>query len=71
VVGSRGHASANAGTEGPVSHVEVVTQKHETVSFWDALIVEAAVTGGCEVLYSEDLQYGRWFGALRVVNPFT
>jgi predicted nucleic acid-binding protein len=43
----------------------------DLVSFWDALIVEAAVAGGCEVLYSEDLQHLRWFGALRVVNPFT
>ncbi len=23
-----------------------------------------------ETLYSEDFQHGRWFGAVRVVNPF-
>jgi predicted nucleic acid-binding protein len=42
----------------------------DTVSFWDALIVEAALAGGCRTLYSEDFQHGRAFGPLRVVNPF-
>jgi predicted nucleic acid-binding protein len=40
------------------------------LSFYDALIVEAAMAGGAEVLYSEDLQHGMNFGRLRVVNPF-
>jgi len=38
--------------------------------FRDALIVAAAQEAGCDVLYSEDLQHGRVFGALRVENPF-
>jgi predicted nucleic acid-binding protein len=42
----------------------------DSVSFWDALIVEAALAGGCRTLYSEDFQHGRAFGSLRVVNPF-
>jgi predicted nucleic acid-binding protein len=40
------------------------------VSFWDALIVRAALANGCAVLYSEDLQMGRRINELRVVNPF-
>lgn len=40
------------------------------LSTWDALIVQAALEAGCDVLYSEDLQAGRHFGALQVVNPF-
>ncbi len=40
------------------------------VSFWDALIVRCAMRGGCSVLYTEDMQAGRWFGSLEVVNPF-
>jgi len=40
------------------------------LNFWDALIVEAARAGGCAILYSEDMQAGRRFGALEVVNPF-
>jgi predicted nucleic acid-binding protein len=40
------------------------------MSFWDALIVEAALGAGASVLYSEDLQGGRRYGPLEVVNPF-
>ncbi|UCF66583.1 MAG: PIN domain-containing protein [Acidobacteriota bacterium] len=42
---------------------------HE-ISFWDALIVRAALESGCQVLFSEDLQHGRRFDALEVVDPF-
>jgi predicted nucleic acid-binding protein len=38
--------------------------------FYDALIVAAALGAGCDMLLSEDLQDGRAFGALRIVNPF-
>lgn len=37
---------------------------------YDALIVSAALEGECDILYSEDLQHGQRFGALRVQNPF-
>jgi predicted nucleic acid-binding protein len=41
------------------------------ISYWDALIVAAAVLSGCETLYSEDLQHLHVFdGRLTVVNPF-
>lgn len=40
------------------------------ISFWDALIVQAAHVSGAEVLYSEDLSEGQAYGAVRVVNPF-
>ncbi len=39
------------------------------ISFWDALIVQAAESGGAEVLYSEDLADGHSYGAVRVMNP--
>jgi predicted nucleic acid-binding protein len=42
----------------------------DSLSFWDALIVRSAEQAGCAVLYSEDLQHGRRFGALQVVDPF-
>lgn len=41
-----------------------------TLSIWDALVVRAALISGCRTLYSEDLQHGRRFDALEVVNPF-
>jgi len=40
------------------------------LSFWDALIVQAATTSRAEVLYSEDLNAGQRFGAIVVRNPF-
>jgi len=42
----------------------------DQLSIWDALILEAALAGGCRTLYSEDFQHGRTFGPLRVVDPF-
>lgn len=40
------------------------------LSPWDGLIVQAALDGGCLVLFSEDMQAGQRFGDLEVVNPF-
>jgi len=45
-------------------------QRHAKLSFWDALVVQAAITAGCDRLYSEDLNAGQRFGAMLVVNPF-
>lgn len=42
----------------------------DKTSFWDALIVRAALESGCELLVSEDMQHGRRFEDLRVDNPF-
>ncbi len=39
------------------------------ISFWDALIVQAAGNSGATVLYSEDLGEGQTYGTVRVVNP--
>ena len=41
-----------------------------SVSFWDALIVAAAQSAGCDEIWTEDMQAGRMFGNLKVVNPF-
>lgn len=42
---------------------------HE-LSIWDALIVRAAILSGCRTLYTEDLQHGRRFEGLQIVDPF-
>ncbi len=46
------------------------TSRLHTLSFWDALIVGAALASGATELLSEDLQDGRRFGDLQVRNPF-
>jgi predicted nucleic acid-binding protein len=40
------------------------------LSFYDAAIVAAALEADCTELFSEDLQHGQKFGALRVINPY-
>jgi predicted nucleic acid-binding protein len=46
-----------------------VEQRHG-ISFWDALIVQAAQSAGVATLYSEDLSHGHRYGAVTVENPF-
>jgi predicted nucleic acid-binding protein len=42
------------------------------LSVFDAMIVSAALFGGCETLYSEDMQDGIFIDQqLRICNPFT
>jgi predicted nucleic acid-binding protein len=60
---------------------EVVTNTPESVlraldvemryktSFWDALILQAAMDADASILYSEDLAAGQHYGAIQVVNP--
>lgn len=44
-------------------------QKH-SLSFWDALILQAAIIAGCSQILSEDLQDGFYLDNLTVKNPF-
>lgn len=39
-------------------------------SWFDSLIVAAAIAYGCKTLYSEDLQHGMKIGKLRIADPF-
>lgn len=58
------------------THSEMVLDAHELaaaeqLSWFDALIAEAALRSGCTVLYSEDFSHGQTLGGtLRVQNPF-
>ena len=45
-------------------------QQRAQLSFWDALVVQAAIQAGCDRLYSEDLNAGQRFDSVLVVNPF-
>jgi predicted nucleic acid-binding protein len=44
--------------------------EQRSLSFWDALVVEAAVRAGADQLSTEDLQHGRRFGGVEISNPF-
>src|ERR1700689_545334 len=39
------------------------------ISFWDAMVLQAAESSGAAILYSEDLSAGQRYGAIQVVNP--
>lgn len=60
---------------------EVVTNTHQSIlqaldiearykiSFWDAMVIQAAENAGCAILYSEDLNDQQRFGSVQVINP--
>jgi predicted nucleic acid-binding protein len=50
------------------SAIELVRQLQ--LSFWDTLILQAALKAGCTLLFSEDMQHGQRIGSLRIENPF-
>jgi len=40
------------------------------LSWWDAHMWAYAEVHGLETLYSEDYQHRRWYGGVRVLDPF-
>jgi predicted nucleic acid-binding protein len=44
--------------------------REHSFSWWDSLIVSAAIQGGCNRILSEDLQDGREIRGVRIQNPF-
>ena len=41
-----------------------------SISYWDGAILAAAQALEAQVLYTEDLNHGQRYGAVRAVNPF-
>ncbi|RHW17983.1 PIN domain-containing protein [Sphingomonas gilva] len=39
-------------------------------SWWDCMIIAAAVASGCDTLATEDMQHGHVVDGVRIVNPF-
>ena len=55
----------------PALYVEALRLHAQSrLSWYDALIVSAALQAQCDLLYTEDLQHGQRFQSLQVVNPF-
>lgn len=48
----------------------VESSRRNQLSLWDALILRAAVAGGCETLHSEDLAHGAVLDGVELLNPF-
>jgi predicted nucleic acid-binding protein len=48
----------------------LATRDRFGISYWDAAILEACRSLGCEVVLSEDLNDGQDYAGVRVENPF-
>jgi predicted nucleic acid-binding protein len=46
--------------------ISVISQ----LSFWDSLIIAAAEKANCEFVFSEDLNSGKSYRGVMIVNPF-
>jgi predicted nucleic acid-binding protein len=45
-------------------------QADHRLSWYDSLVIAAAMESECNILYSEDLQHDRRFASTRIENPF-
>lgn len=54
----------------PLLRSAIAASRGHQLSMWDALILRAAVSSGCEELLSEDLQDGQTLDGVVVRNPF-
>ena len=48
----------------------ISVQSRYGFSYYDSLIVSAALDAGCKTLYSEDMQHGQKIERLTIENPF-
>ena len=39
-------------------------------SFWDSLIISAAHSSGCVIVYSEDMNHNQLVNGVKIINPF-
>jgi len=69
LVGRYGRWPVHTITTGDVLEAADLEERH-SLSFWDALIVVAAIRSGAERILSEDLQHDRTIGGVRIENPF-
>lgn len=54
----------------PIVKAAFVTCARWKLSYWDAAILEAARSSGCETVLSEDLSHGESYDGIQVENPF-
>lgn len=56
--------------DGPSILDAIELERQYKISFWDALIVQAAAVSRTSVLYSEDLSHEQRYSGVTVLNPF-
>lgn len=50
--------------------IEIFNELDIQLSLWDSLIIAAAVIGGCDILYSEDMKHNFVVEGVKIFNPF-
>jgi predicted nucleic acid-binding protein len=57
-------------SQGTLVTASTLRQRY-SLSFWDSLIITAAIEAGASILHTEDMQHGLLVdGKLTIVNPF-
>ena len=69
LIGRYGRWPVHTITTGDILEAAELEQRH-SLSFWDALIVEAARRAGATRLVTEDLQDGRRIEGIAIQDPF-
>lgn len=54
----------------PVLQAALRIKERYQTSYWDAAILAAAATAGCNEVLSEDLNPGQSYDPVRILNPF-
>jgi predicted nucleic acid-binding protein len=54
----------------PLIQTALIAMRTYGLSFWDSVIITAAESARCDVVYTEDLNDGQRYGTVRAVNPF-
>lgn len=65
------HPLNRVGSSPQLLNTALDLQEETRYSFYDSLVLAAALQAGADVLYTEDLQHNQLvYGTLRIVNPF-
>lgn len=56
--------------DGELTRAAIATSQSAQLSYWDALIIEAAAAAGCDRLLTEDLTHGATIRSVQIQNPF-
>lgn len=58
-----------AGSMETIRRALEIRDKHG-IQFYDALMLSSAETAACDTIFTEDLNDGQMYGAVKAVNPF-
>ena len=57
-------------TDYPLIVAAIEVSLRYKIAYWDGAIIAAAARLGANIVFTEDLNHGQWYGSVRAVNPF-